>query len=73
MQCASLCRAGWEVVMKEWQSAPQSTKEAANVQGWLGSRDTILHAGEGPVQAVQWAGSLVAWANNVGVKVHAAQ
>ena len=39
------------------------------MQGWLGSRDTILHAGEGPVQAVQWAGSLVAWANNVGVKV----
>ena len=32
-------------------------------------RDVVLHAGEGPVRRVRWAGTLIAWANDVGVKV----
>ena len=39
------------------------------VQGWLGAKDNVLHFGEGPIPAIQWSGSLVAWANNLGVKV----
>lgn len=39
-------------------------------QGWLGSKDAILHSGEGPVQEIKWAGTLIAWANDLGVKVH---
>lgn len=38
-----------------------------NGKGWMGHRtDTILHAGEGTVHVVRWAGSLIAWANDVG-------
>mmetsp|Transcript_9782 Transcript_9782/g.29884 ORF Transcript_9782/g.29884 Transcript_9782/m.29884 type:complete len:622 (+) Transcript_9782:446-2311(+) len=38
-------------------------------RGWFGSRDTIVHAGEGPISTIANSGSLVAWANDVGVKV----
>ena len=41
----------------------------AHLQGWLGARDNLIHSGEGPISRVRWAGSLVAWANNLGVKV----
>ena len=41
-----------------------------DVQGWLGSKDAILHSGEGPIQTIKWAGTLIAWANDLGVKVH---
>lgn len=29
-----------------------------------------LHSGEGPIHAVKWRASLVAWANDAGVKVY---
>lgn len=38
-------------------------------QGWLGAKDNIIHAGEGPIPIIRWAGTLVAWANNVCVRV----
>uniref|UniRef100_A0A7N0RCY2 Vacuolar protein sorting-associated protein 41 homolog n=2 Tax=Kalanchoe fedtschenkoi TaxID=63787 RepID=A0A7N0RCY2_KALFE len=41
-----------------------------NSKKWLGFRDQILHSGEGPIHAVKWRESLVAWANDVGVKVY---
>jgi hypothetical protein len=40
-----------------------------STKGWFGPKDTVVHAGEGPIQAVAWAGDLVAWANDAGVKV----
>ena len=40
-----------------------------SMQGWLGSKDAMLHAGEGTIQTARWSGTLVAWANNIGVKV----
>jgi hypothetical protein len=43
---------------------------AIALQGWLGSKDVILHSGEGPIQEIKWSGSLIAWANDQGVKVH---
>ncbi|KAF7331583.1 Vacuolar assembling protein [Mycena kentingensis (nom. inval.)] len=39
-------------------------------RGWLGHKDTILHTGEGPIWAVKWRGRLIAWANDLGVKVY---
>lgn len=30
----------------------------------------MLHSGEGPIHSVKWRGSLIAWANDVGVKVY---
>ena len=46
---------------------PQSLTGA--LQGWLGNKDTVLHSGEGVVSIARWAGKLVAWANDRGVKV----
>ncbi len=43
---------------------------AVYVQGWLGNKDTILHSGEGPIQEIKWSGSLISWANDLGVKVY---
>ena len=42
-------------------------------QGWLGAKDNIIHAGEGPIPIIRWAGTLVAWANNVCVRVKLAR
>jgi hypothetical protein len=41
-----------------------------NNRGWFRSSDTILHEGEGPVHLVRWEGSLVAWANDYGIKLY---
>lgn len=30
----------------------------------------VLHSGEGPIHAVKWRTSLIAWANDAGVKVY---
>jgi len=34
-------------------------------KGWLGHRETVLHAGEGPIWHVRWRGGLIAWANDL--------
>ncbi|KAF4353042.1 hypothetical protein G4B88_010031 [Cannabis sativa] len=41
-----------------------------NYKKWLGFRDQVLHSGEGPIHAVKWRASLIAWANDAGVKVY---
>ena len=46
-----------------------------NTKGWFGAKDATLHAGEGAVRAIDIApnGALIAWANDLGVKVYDAQ
>ncbi|KAI0075229.1 vacuolar assembling protein VPS41 [Panus rudis PR-1116 ss-1] len=39
-------------------------------KGWLGHKTTVLHSGEGPIWQVRWRGRLVAWANDLGVKIY---
>ncbi|KAJ8551940.1 hypothetical protein K7X08_028383 [Anisodus acutangulus] len=41
-----------------------------NAKKWMGYRDQVLHSGEGPIHAVKWRTSLIAWANDAGVKVY---
>ncbi|KAF9282310.1 Vacuolar protein sorting-associated protein 41 [Mortierella alpina] len=41
-----------------------------NEKGWLGNRDTVLHSGEGPIYAIKWCGNLIAWSNDLGVKIY---
>ncbi|XP_075513089.1 LOW QUALITY PROTEIN: vacuolar protein sorting-associated protein 41 homolog [Primulina tabacum] len=41
-----------------------------NMKKWIGYKDQILHSGEGPIHAVKWKTSLIAWANDAGVKVY---
>ncbi|KAI0089341.1 vacuolar assembling protein VPS41 [Irpex rosettiformis] len=39
-------------------------------KGWLGHKETLLDSGEGPIWQVRWKGRLVAWANDMGVKIY---
>lgn len=39
-------------------------------KGWLGHKDVVLHANEGPIYAIQWRGRFIAWANDTGVKMY---
>lgn len=36
---------------------------------WFSNRNNVIHGGEGPVYAVAWKNTLIAWANDLGVKV----
>lgn len=44
-----------------------------NSRGWFGSKDSVVHSGEGPIQTIRIAGHMLAWANDHGVKVYDAQ
>ncbi|KAH7276323.1 hypothetical protein KP509_39G002800 [Ceratopteris richardii] len=39
-------------------------------KSWFGRREQILHSQEGPIHAIKWRTSLIAWANDVGVKIY---
>ncbi|WVQ84653.1 hypothetical protein IAT38_006808 [Cryptococcus sp. DSM 104549] len=39
-------------------------------KGWMGYKEQILHSGEGPIWAIEWRGNLIAWANDLGVKIY---
>ncbi|KAF8589629.1 vacuolar protein sorting-associated protein 41 [Ramaria rubella] len=39
-------------------------------KGWLGHKETVLHTGEGPIWTSKWRGNLIAWANDLGVKIY---
>lgn len=39
-------------------------------KGWLGYREQVVHSGEGPIWAIAWQGTLIAWANDLGVKIY---
>lgn len=55
---------------RQFVSGGKSGQLVLNSKGWFGSRDTVLHSGEGAVHAVKWRGPLIAWANDSGVKVY---
>ncbi|ODN99053.1 hypothetical protein I350_07207 [Cryptococcus amylolentus CBS 6273] len=39
-------------------------------KGWMGYKEQVLHSGEGPIWAIEWRGNLIAWANDLGVKIY---
>eukprot|EP01114_Cavostelium_apophysatum_P004970 TRINITY_DN1546_c0_g1_i1.p1 TRINITY_DN1546_c0_g1~~TRINITY_DN1546_c0_g1_i1.p1 ORF type:complete len:976 (-),score=258.51 TRINITY_DN1546_c0_g1_i1:28-2796(-) len=41
-----------------------------NSKGWFGRKDTVLHSGEGPIHTIKWKGALIAWSNDLGVKIY---
>jgi hypothetical protein len=51
-------------------SGGQAQQFVINSKGWFAFQDNVIHAGEGPIHAVRWRGSLIAWANDVGVKLY---
>ncbi|KAI3629138.1 hypothetical protein CBS9595_000210 [Malassezia furfur] len=36
---------------------------------WFGHKETVLHAGEGPIWAIAWRDRWIAWANDRGVRI----
>ncbi|KAG4301223.1 hypothetical protein PCK1_002533 [Pneumocystis canis] len=49
---------------------PNYSQNSRIISGWLGSKDIVLHYGEGPIYEIKWYGDLVAWANDIGVKIY---
>ncbi|GAA5949012.1 hypothetical protein JCM21900_003173 [Sporobolomyces salmonicolor] len=39
-------------------------------KGWLGQKEVTLYSGEGPIWAVEWRGTFVAWASDAGVRIY---
>ncbi|KAK0565354.1 Vacuolar protein sorting-associated protein 41 [Tilletia horrida] len=39
-------------------------------KSWFGHRETVLHAGEGPIWTARWRTNLIAWANDRGVRIY---
>lgn len=39
-------------------------------KGWLGQKDTTIHAGEGPIWDISRRGSLVAWSNDESARIY---
>ncbi|KAK0543251.1 Vacuolar protein sorting-associated protein 41 [Tilletia horrida] len=39
-------------------------------KSWFGHRETVLHAGEGPIWTARWRANFIAWANDRGVRVY---
>lgn len=59
-----------KVAQVNGEGTPKDSDQCGtSAQGWLGAKDNIIHAGEGPIPIIRWAGTLVAWANNVCVRV----
>lgn len=40
------------------------------IAGWFGPKNDLIHQGEGAIFAIKWRGPLIAWANEVGVKIY---
>ncbi|GAA5865395.1 hypothetical protein JCM1840_001554 [Sporobolomyces johnsonii] len=39
-------------------------------KGWLGQKEVTLYSGEGPIWAVEWRGTFIAWASDAGVRIY---
>ena len=55
---------------RQFVSGGAAGKLLLNSKGWMGSKDHTLHQGEGCISTVRWCGSLIAWANELGVKLY---
>ncbi|ORZ22629.1 hypothetical protein BCR42DRAFT_172424 [Absidia repens] len=55
---------------RQFVSGGMAEQLVMNEKGWLGHQNTVLHANEGPIYAIQWKNNFIAWANDTGVKVY---
>lgn len=58
---------------RQFVSGGMAEQLIMNEKGWLGNKDIVLHANEGPIYAIQWRGNFIAWANDTGVKMYDTQ
>ncbi|KAI9491298.1 hypothetical protein BDB00DRAFT_767376 [Zychaea mexicana] len=55
---------------RQFVSGGMAEQLIMNEKGWLGHKDVVLHANEGPIYSIQWRGNFIAWANDEGVKMY---
>ncbi|CAO3594593.1 unnamed protein product [Absidia cylindrospora] len=55
---------------RQFVSGGMAEQLVMNEKGWLGHQNTVLHANEGPIYAIEWKNNFIAWANDTGVKVY---
>lgn len=55
---------------KEFLCGGKNEKLIFNTKGWFGKKDIVLFEKEGPIYNIKWCGNLVAWANDLGVKIY---
>eukprot|EP01126_Amoeba_proteus_P049870 TRINITY_DN5851_c0_g1_i16.p1 TRINITY_DN5851_c0_g1~~TRINITY_DN5851_c0_g1_i16.p1 ORF type:complete len:820 (+),score=181.45 TRINITY_DN5851_c0_g1_i16:313-2772(+) len=48
----------------------KSGKLIMSEKGWWSASNTVLHEGEGTIYAIAWERELIAWANDIGVKIY---
>jgi hypothetical protein len=55
---------------RQFVSGGMAEQLIMNEKGWLGHKDIVLHANEGPIYSIKWRGNFIAWANDTGVKMY---
>ncbi|KAM3580631.1 Vacuolar protein sorting-associated protein 41 [Umbelopsis sp. WA50703] len=55
---------------RQFVSGGMAEQLIMNEKGWLGHKDVVLHANEGPIYSIKWRGNFIAWANDTGVKMY---
>ncbi|KAI9281912.1 hypothetical protein BY458DRAFT_468772 [Sporodiniella umbellata] len=55
---------------RQFVSGGMAEQLVMSEKGWLGQKDSVLHANEGPIYAIQWRQQFIAWANDTGVKIY---
>jgi len=70
MKCIALDPRYGQRKTREFVCGGDSGELILHSKGWLGLKETVLHSGEGLIQALEWNTSLIAWANAISVKVY---
>lgn len=64
MRCVALEPNFGKRTTRQFVSGGMAGTLVLHEKGWLGHKETTLHSGEGPIWAVEWKGTLIAWAND---------
>ena len=64
MRCVALEPAYSKKSTRQFVSGGMAGNLILHEKGWLGNKELILHSGEGPIWAVKWMGSFIAWGND---------
>ena len=54
---------------RQFASGGLAAQLLLNEKGWFLNKDKVVHSGEGPIYSIAWSESLIAWSNDVGVKI----
>ncbi|BGP29523.1 Vacuolar protein sorting-associated protein 41 [Rhodotorula toruloides] len=70
MRCAALEPFFGKRNTRQFVSGGMAGNLILSEKGWLGQKDVTLYSGEGPIWAVEWRGTFIAWASDAGVRIY---